>query len=161
VSEVSSLKSSNTTLEETISRQKLRIETLETSHKDTLALLEKKNAEILRNEEEYKQLQNKYHEARREISKVENALQEAEGQFSTLTYKEQCLQQEVEFLRKDNERVVGELNVKAADFSTYRKEKAFPPSFTNDIRLRKYHNYNLNLRKFRQQRILMRNKIVC
>lgn len=101
----------------------MRIETLETSHKDTLALLEKKNAEILRNEEEYKQVQTKYIEARREISSTENTLQEAQGQLSTLSYKEQSLQQEVEFLKKDNDRLVGELNTKANDFSTYRKEK--------------------------------------
>ena len=105
----------------------MRIETLETSHKDSLALLEKKTSDISRNEEEYKQLQTKYIEARREISNTENALQEAQGQVSTLTYKEQSLQQEVEFLRKDNDRVVSELNTKASDFSTYRKEKV-PPS---------------------------------
>ena len=126
VSEVSSLKSANATLQETISRQKSRIETLETSHKDTLTLLEKKNAEISRNEEEYKQLQTKYMEARREISNTETALQEAQGQVSTLTYKEQSLQQEVEFLRKDHDRVVSELNTKATDFSAYRKEKVSP-----------------------------------
>ena len=126
VSEVSSLKSANATLEETISRQKSRIETLETSHKDTLTLLEKKNAEISRNEEEYKQLQTKYMEARREIANTETAFQEAQGQLSILTYKEQSLQQEVEFLRKDHDRVVGELNTKATDFSTYRKEKVPP-----------------------------------
>jgi chromosome segregation ATPase len=96
---------------------------LETSHKETLTLLEKNNADISRNKEEYKQLQTKYIEARREISNSENALQEAQGQVSTLTYKEQSLQQEVGFLRKDNERVVGELNTKANDFSAYRKEK--------------------------------------
>jgi chromosome segregation ATPase len=123
VSEVASLKSTHATLEETISRQKLRIETLEASHKDTLTLLEKKNGEISRNEEEYKQIQTKYIEARREISTTENALQEAQGQVSTLSYKEQSLQQEVEFLKKDNDRLIGELNTKASDFSTYRKEK--------------------------------------
>jgi chromosome segregation ATPase len=110
-------------LDETISRQKLRIETLETSHKDSLALLEKKNGDVARNEEEYKQLHAKYSEARRQISDAENAVQEAQGQVSTLTYKEQSLQQELEFIKKDNERLVGELNTKATDFSTYRKDK--------------------------------------
>ena len=125
VSEVSTLKSTTATLEETISRQKMRIETLETSHKDSLTLLEKKNADILRNEEEYKQLQAKYHETRRELSNVENELQEAQGQVSTLTYKEQSLEQEVKLLRKDNERLDTELNTKAHDFSTYRREKVY------------------------------------
>jgi len=129
VSEVSALKATNTTLEETISRQKLRIETLETSHKDSLTLLEKKNADLLRNEEDYKQIQTKYHETRRELSKVENELQEAQGQLSTLTYKEQSLEQEVKLLRKDNERLDTELNTKANDFSTYRREKV---SILND-----------------------------
>jgi len=106
----------------------MRIETLEASHKDSLALLEKKNSELSRNEEQYKQLQTKFIEARREISNTENALQEAQGQVSTLSYKEQSLQQEVEFLRKDNDRVVGELNTKATDFSSYRKEKVTSPT---------------------------------
>jgi nucleoprotein TPR len=132
VSEISSLKSANATLDETISRQKMRIETLETSHKDSLALLEKKNADVSRNDEEYKQIQQKYIEARREISNAENALQEAQGQVSTLTYKEQSLHQEVEFLKKDNERLVGELNTKATDFSNYRKEKV-PRTPTNEL----------------------------
>ena len=128
VSEVSNLKSSIATLEETISRQKMRIETVEALHKDALSLLEKKNSEISRNEDDYKQLQTKHIEARREISKTENSLQDAQGQISTLEYKEQSLQQEVEFLRKENDRVVGELNTKASDFATHRKEKVPPPS---------------------------------
>src|SRR5579871_4060434 len=121
VSEVSSLKSQNATLEETISRQSMRIETLEATHKDTLALLEKKISDISRDEEEYKQLQTKYMEARRELANNENALQEAQGQLSTLSYKNQSLQQEVEFLKRDNDRLVTELNTKATDFSNYRK----------------------------------------
>ena len=125
VAEVSALKLSNMTLEETVSRQKSRIETLETSHNDTLILLEKKNSEISRNEEEYRQLQTKYIEVRREIANTENTLEETRGRVSTLTYKEQSLQQEVEYLRKDYERVVKELDIKATDFSTYRKEKVF------------------------------------
>jgi len=123
VSEVSSLKSVNVSLEETISRQKLRIETLETSHKDSLALLEKKTNEISRNEEEYKRLHQKYVEARRDVSTTENILQEAQGQSSALAYKAQSLEQELEFIKKDNERLVDELNTKANDFSAYRKEK--------------------------------------
>ena len=96
---------------------------MEDSRKDTFALLEKKSSDISRNEEEYKLLQAKYQESRRELSSTENVLQEAQGKVSTLNYKEQSLQQEVEFLRKDNERLVGELNTKANDFSTYRKKK--------------------------------------
>lgn len=125
-SEISALKSAKTTLEETIARQKSRIETLETSHRDTVTLIEKKNSGISRNEEEYKLLQTKYIEARREISTTENALQEAQSQVSTLTYKEQSLQQEVDFLRKDNERLAAEVNTKSSDFATYRKEKVSP-----------------------------------
>ena len=127
MSEVSNLKAATINLEETVSRQRLRIETLEASHKDTLALLDKKNSEISRNEDDYKQLQSKYIEARRNLINSETALQEAQGQNSALIYKEQSLQQEVEFLRKDNDRIAAELNQKADDFSTYRKEKVFPP----------------------------------
>lgn len=162
VSEVSTMKSTVATLEETISRQKMRIETLETSHKDSLALLEKKNSDITRNEEEYKQVQTKYIEARREISNTENALQEAQGQVSTLTYKEQSLQQEVEFLRKDNDRVVSELNTKASDFSTYRKEKVSPlllAAFRANYSLRKSRNYNLSSRKYPPPPTPMPNRI--
>jgi nucleoprotein TPR len=110
-------------MEGTVARQKSRIQTLETSQRDTLTLIEKKNAEISRNEEEYKQLQTRYIEARREISTAENALQEAQSQVSTLSYKEQTLQQELDFLRKDNERLAAEINTKSSDFSSYRKEK--------------------------------------
>jgi chromosome segregation ATPase len=160
VSAVNSLKSTNATLEETISRQKLRIETLETSHKDTLTLLEKKSGEFSRSEEEYKQLQTKHMAARREISNTETALQEAEGQISTLTYKTQSLQQEVEFLRKDHDRVVSELNAKATYFSTYRKEKVLLHIRCIDNSLRKSRSYSLNLKKFPPLQIPTQNKIV-
>jgi nucleoprotein TPR len=136
----------------------MRIETLETSHKDTLALVEKKNAEILRNDEEYKHLQSKYMEARREISNTENTLQEAQGQLSTLSYKEQSLQQEVEFLKKDNDRLVGELNTKANDFSTYRKEKVYIYRKRSDLSPRKSRNCSPNSRKCRQHQIPTPNK---
>jgi chromosome segregation ATPase len=154
------LKSANITLEETVSRQKSRIETLETSHRDTLTLLEKKNVEILRNEEEYKQLHTKYIEARRKISNTETALQEAQGQVSTLGYKEQGLQQEVEFLRKDHDRVVSELNVKTTDFSAYRKEKVPPRIYCIDSSLHKSLAYNLNLKKFPLRQIPTQKEIV-
>lgn len=154
------LKSTNATLEETISRQKLRIETLETSHKETLTLLEKKNAEISRNEDEYKQLQTKYIEARRELSNTENRLQEAQGQISTLSYKEQSLQQEVGYLKRDNERQIGELNAKASDFSAYRKEKVSLNLFVLTFSLHKYHNCNRSSRKSHRPRTLMPNKTV-
>ena len=159
-SEVTTLKSTNATLEETISRQRMRIETLETSHKDAQALVEKKNAEILRNEEEYRQLQAKYIEARREISNTENILQEAQGQVSTLSYKEQSLQQEVQFLKKDNSRLVEELNTKATDFSIYRKEKVQSSVLEeSDFSPPKSRNYSPSSRKSRQHQIPMLNKI--
>lgn len=158
ISQISSLKSAAATLEETVSHQKSRIETLETSHKDTLILLEKRNADISRNEEVCTQLQAKYVEVRRKISNTENSLQDAQGQVSTLIYKEQSLQQEVEFLRKDNERLVGELNTKAADFSTYRKEKVSSPKYGTDDSLRKFHNCNLNSRKLHPWRMRTPNR---
>jgi chromosome segregation ATPase len=146
-------------LEETVSHQKSRIETLEISHKDTLTLLEKKNADISRNEEEYKQLQAKHIEVRREISNTENLLQDAQGQVSTLTYKEQSLHQEVGFLRKDNDRLVVELNTKAADFSTYRKEKVLSKYTEADSSLRKSQNCSPNSRKPHPRRMRTPNRI--
>ena len=138
----------------------MRIETLETSHKDSQALVEKKNAEILRNEEEFRQLQTKYIEARREISNTENILQEAQGQVSTLSYKEQSLQQEVEFLKKDNSRLVEELNTKANDFSIYRKEKVQSSALEeSDCSPPKSRNCSPSSRKSRQHQIPMLNKI--
>ena len=162
--EISSLKSANATLEETIARQKSRIETVETSHRDTLTLLEKKNAEISRNEEDYKQLQTKYIETRREISTMENALQEAQSQVSILTYKEQSSQQEIDFLRKDNERLAAEVNTKSSDFSTYRKEKV--PHFRMlglwlMYSLRKFRSFSRSLRRYLRRRMRMQSKIVC
>jgi len=164
IAELSSLKSAKTTLEETIARHKSRIETLETSQRDTLTLLEKKNAEISRNEEEYKQLQTKYIEARREISTTENALQEAQSQVSTLTYKEQSLQQEVDFLRRDNERLAAEMNTKSSEFSTYRKEKV--PQFRMlgpwlMCSLRKFRGFSRSLRISLRRRMRIQSKIAC
>ena len=131
---------------------------METSHKDTLSLLEKKSGDILRNEEEYKQIQAKYVESRREVSQLENSLQECQGQVSTLTYKDQTLEQELSFLKQDNERLAGELTTKATDFSTYRKEKVHLWLVRLIPSPHRFRNCNLNWKRFRQSPILLQNK---
>ena len=113
---------------------------------------------MLRNEEEFNQLQTKYSEARRELANTENALQEAQGQVSTLTFKEQSLQQEVEFFKKDNERLIAELDAKAIDFSTYRKEKVSQSPARVNNSLPKSLNCNLNLRRSLPMQVLTPNK---
>lgn len=121
-SELEALKSSTSASVLELSDAKARISSLETSNRDTLAILESKSTAYDALTEEFAAQHQKTVELRREVSNLEQSLQSAKAVASTAKYHEQSLQQEIEHFKRNNEWLDNELKTKSADYTKYRKE---------------------------------------
>lgn len=122
-SELEALKSSTSSSASELSDAKVRISSLETSNRDTLALLESKSTAYDELTDEVAAQHQKTVELRREVSNLEQSIQSANAASSNAKYHEQGLQQEIEHLKRSNEWLDNELKTKSADYTKYRKEK--------------------------------------
>lgn len=123
-SEISTLKSSTTSNETEFSSLKLRISTLESEKRESLALLESKSAAHDKLAEELSLQHKKTIEWRRELSTAEQKLQAANSAAASARFREQSLQQEVDLTKKNNEWFEVELKTKTAEHTKFRKEKS-------------------------------------
>lgn len=123
-SEISTLKSSTTSNETEFSSLKLRISTLESEKRESLALLESKSAAHDKLAEELSLQHKKTIELRRELSTTEQKLQAANSAAASARFREQSLQQEVDLTKKNNEWFEVELKTKTAEHTKFRKEKS-------------------------------------
>ena len=96
---------------------------METSNRDTLALLESKSTAYDKLAEEFAAQHQKTVELRREVSNLEQSIESANAASSNAKYHEQGLRQEIEHLKRNNEWLDNELKTKSADYTKYRKEK--------------------------------------
>ena len=103
---------------------KTRITSLESSHRDTLSLLESKSAAYDDLVTELSAKHQKNIELRREISGLEQTVRATEAASSSAKYREQNFQQEVDSLKRNNDWLDQELKTKTAEFSKFRKEKS-------------------------------------
>ena len=97
---------------------------LETSNRDTLAVIDSKSSaydELLkeRTAEHAKSV-----ELRRHISSLEQNLQAANSAAASTKYKEQNLEQEINLLRRNNEWLETELKTKSTEYLKFRKDKS-------------------------------------
>lgn len=122
-SEIATLRSSSTSSESELNSLKSRIASLETSNRDTLALLEAKTSAYDKLSEELSATHKKTVDLRRELSTAEQNLQAANSAAATARFREQSLQQELELTKKNNEFFEGELKAKSAEYLKFRKEK--------------------------------------
>ncbi|KAJ5156270.1 hypothetical protein N7492_009073 [Penicillium capsulatum] len=122
-SEISSYKSSSTSNESETSSLKSRIASLETSNRDTLALLESKSAAHDSLAEELSAQHKKTIELRRELSTAEQNLQNSNSASASARFREQNLQQELDLTKKNNEWFETELKTKNSEHIKFRKEK--------------------------------------
>ncbi|KXL48806.1 MAG: hypothetical protein FE78DRAFT_127698, partial [Acidomyces sp. 'richmondensis'] len=122
-SELEQLRSSTSgsTAEAQILRQ--RIETLEASNRDALALVESKSGEKDRLAEELSEQHSKLLALRREVGQLEERNHSLENATSTQKFKEQSLQQEIELLKKNNEWHSNELQTRTQEHAKFRKER--------------------------------------
>lgn len=123
-SEIATLKSSSTSNESEASSLKSRISSLETSNRDTLALLESKTAAYDKLAEELSAQHKKTIDLRRELSTAEQNLQTSNSASASARFREQSLQQELDLIKRNNEWFETELKTKSAEYLKFRKEKS-------------------------------------
>lgn len=97
---------------------------MESDKRETLEALERKNTDYDRLQDEYQSVQSKVIELRTEVGRLETQLQQAQSSQTSIKFREQNLQQEIELLKKNNEWLESELKTKTAEFQKFRKEKA-------------------------------------
>ena len=122
-SQLQSFKSSSSTSSSELQTLRSRITSLEASNRDTVALLESKSTGHDRLAQELLEQHQKTVDLRREISKLEQTIQNSNSAASTAKFRESNLQQELDLVRKNNEWYESELKTKSAELTKIRKEK--------------------------------------
>ncbi|KAJ9635197.1 Protein mlp1 [Coniosporium tulheliwenetii] len=122
-SELQTLKSSSTSSTSEVDALRSRINSLESSNRDTLSLLEAKSTAYDKLAEELAAQHQKITNLRREVSELEQKNQAAENASMSTKFREQALQQEVDLLKKNNEWHETELQTRGQEYTKYRKEK--------------------------------------
>ena len=100
-----------------------RIETLESSNRDALALVESKSTDKDRIATELSEQHAKLIALRRELSQVEEKNQTLENAAASQKFKEQSLQQEIDLLKRNNEWHSTELQTRTTEHAKFRKER--------------------------------------
>jgi nucleoprotein TPR len=102
---------------------KSRITSLESSNRDTLALLESKTTAYNSLYQEMTTQHEKAVELRKQVSGLEQTVQTANSAAASARFREQSLEQERDLLKKNAEWFDNELKTKAAEHTKFRKEK--------------------------------------
>ena len=97
---------------------------VERSNRDTLTLLESRNAAHDKLTEELTAQHQKTINLRREIASLEERHQSSDSALASAKFREHNLQQEVELLKRNNEWFDTELKTKSAEYAKFRKERA-------------------------------------
>ncbi|KAK9764735.1 Protein mlp1 [Basidiobolus ranarum] len=106
-----------------IKELKAEIDALDSQKRDGLAALDARTLELTQNSGEYQELQDKLSITKKEVSRLENELQEARHAELSSKFKQQTVEQELLLLRQQNEWLTQELNTKTEEFGKYRREK--------------------------------------
>ena len=122
--ELSAQRTTASTSDAETAQLRVRITSLESSNRDTLALLENKNAAYNALQNELAAKHQKTIELRRDLSSLEQTVHTAQSAASSAHFKESSLQQEVESLTRTNEWLDNELKTKSAEHAKFRREKS-------------------------------------
>ncbi|KAK1068883.1 Protein mlp1 [Friedmanniomyces endolithicus] len=122
-SELEELRSSTSGSTAETSALRQRIDTLESSNRDALALVESKSTEKDRVATELSEQHGKLRGLRRAINQLEERHQTLENAASSQKFKEQSLQQEIELLKRNNEWHSNELQTRSTEHAKFRKER--------------------------------------
>ncbi|KAI4095947.1 MAG: hypothetical protein LQ344_001328 [Seirophora lacunosa] len=122
-SDLEALKSSTANSTSEVTSLKTRVASLESSNRDTLALLEAKSTSYDKLSEELTAQHQKTIDLRKEVSSLEQRVQSADAAASTANYHEQSLQSEIEQLKRNNDWLDRELKAKTDEYAKYRKDK--------------------------------------
>ena len=121
--ELQSVRASTSTSTSEVSSLKTRIDSLEISNRDTITLLDSKNTAHDKLTEEFNLQHQKAVELRREVSTLEQSLQEKQAAFSSANSKEQAHKEVIARLERRNDFLENELNAKAEEHTKFRKDK--------------------------------------
>ncbi|KAK5944425.1 Protein mlp1 [Knufia obscura] len=100
-----------------------KINSLESSHRDTLSLLDSKSKEVDRLAQDLSNEHTKLVELRRQVSALEQSKQEATTSANSARFRQASLEQEVELQKKSIDWYESERKIKAEEHQNFRKEK--------------------------------------
>lgn len=121
--ELQSLKTKGTGHEAELKALNDKIETLQSSNRTSLSIIESNNKRDQALSEELTKQHQKNSELSREITSLQQAEQNAKGQLSSAKYREESLQQQLTLARRNAEWLESELKTKSEEGLKYRKEK--------------------------------------
>ena len=122
-SRLQSLNSSTISSTSEIAALHVRIESLESSNRDTLSLLESKSRACDDLTTELSVKHQKVIELRHEVSTLEQTVRSAAAAASTSKFREQTLQSEIDTLKRNGDWLDQELKTRSAEYSTFRRDK--------------------------------------
>ncbi|KAJ3496669.1 hypothetical protein NLG97_g2487 [Lecanicillium saksenae] len=100
-----------------------KIETLQSSNRANLAIIEANNKRDSTLTEELTNQHQRNVELSREITSLQQSEQNARGQLSSAKYREESIQQQLDLARRNSEWLENELKTKSDEALKYRKEK--------------------------------------
>ncbi|CCC06617.1 hypothetical protein SMACR_00642 [Sordaria macrospora] len=121
--ELQTLKSSGSASLSEIETLRARIASLETSNRETLAIVDSKTQAHARLAEELQDQHKKILKLNQEVTSLNQAVQTAQTAANSAKYREEALKQELEQARRTNDWLDNELKTKNAEAIKFRKEK--------------------------------------
>jgi nucleoprotein TPR len=133
---------------------KARIATLESSNRDTLAVIEAKSTANDALSQDLQKQHQKALELSQQITSLQQSAQIANSAASSAKFREQSLKQELELAKRNNEWFENELKTKSAEALKFRKEKG--ARIAELQRLNEESNSNLEALKRTEQALRTR-----
>lgn len=121
--ELQTLKSSGSTSASEIETLRARIASLETSNRETLAIVDSKTQANASLSEELQKQHQKILKLNQEVTSLNQAVQSAQTAANSAKYREESVKQELELAKRNNEWLDTELKNKSAEALKFRKEK--------------------------------------
>ncbi|OTB12142.1 hypothetical protein K445DRAFT_77258 [Daldinia sp. EC12] len=121
--ELQSIKSSSSTSQSEIDKLRARIASLETSNRESLAIIDTKNSANETLSQELQAQHQKNLKLNQEITALQQSVQNANNSASSAKIREQSLQQQLQMAQSSSDFFEKELKTKSAEALKYRKEK--------------------------------------
>ncbi|KAI0009362.1 hypothetical protein F4779DRAFT_375142 [Xylariaceae sp. FL0662B] len=121
--ELQSMKSSTSTSQSEIDTLRARIASLETSNRESLAIIDTKNSANDTLSQELQAQHQKNLKLSQEIAALQQSVQNANNAANSAKFREQSLQQQLQMAQSSSDFFEKELKTKSAEALKYRKEK--------------------------------------
>ncbi|XXG95864.1 Protein mlp1 [Hypoxylon texense] len=152
--ELQSIKSSSSTSQSEIDKLRARIASLETSNRESLAIIDTKNSANETLSQELQAQHQKNLKLSQEITALQQSVQNANNAASSSKFREQSLQQQLQLAQNSSEFFEKELKTKSAEALRYRKEKG--ARIAELVRLNEDANSSIESLKHTEQQLRQR-----